>query len=70
MMGSVEYWQRQAQEADARIISLEEKLDQAMIEAGSWERLAMMGCENPPDGCRCPGCSLAHEDYTTNPESP
>lgn len=56
------------QEVDARIAGLEAEIDQARIEARSWERLAMMGCENPPDDCGCPGCSLAHEDYTTNPE--
>ena len=36
-----------------------------MAEAERWRLSAEMACENPPDDCECPGCSLAAQRHGT-----
>lgn len=43
---------RRINELQAEVRGMEETID-------FWESSAEMGCENPPEGCECPGCSLA-----------
>lgn len=42
-----------------------EALREAKRAAAAWERSAEMACQSPPDGCDCPGCSLAEAAYAT-----
>ena len=30
-------------------------------ERDEWRRSAEMACQEPPEGCECPGCTLADE---------
>lgn len=32
------------------------------VELAIWRKNAEYACENPPEDCDCPGCSLARED--------
>jgi hypothetical protein len=45
----------------ARLAAAEAEVRRLRAERYSWQLAASMACENPPDGCTCPGCSLADE---------
>jgi hypothetical protein len=46
---------------EARVAELLRERDDLRAEVAEAEIAAALGCENPPPGCDCPGCSLARD---------
>jgi hypothetical protein len=54
-------YRRVSDDLGPRLAAAEAEVRRLRAERESWQLAASMACENPPDGCTCPGCSLADE---------